>query len=51
MGFKIQMNSEEIGIPLERNSNNHDILIQVATIYKGGKEIRHYYTRGEKNVS
>ena len=39
MGFKVQTNSEQIGILLE-NSNNHDKLTQLAAIYKSGKEIR-----------
>ena len=31
---------KQIGILLGKNSNNCDILTQLATIYKGGKEMR-----------
>ena len=40
MGSEVLTNSEQIGIPLEKNSSNCDILAQLATICKGGKEIR-----------
>ena len=40
MGFKVQTDSEQTGIPLGKNSNNCDMLTQLATIYKGGKQVR-----------
>ena len=48
MEFKVQTNSERIGVPLEKNSNNHDILTQLATIYRGGKDIRLLQEGGER---
>ena len=50
VGFKVQTNSEQIGVMLEKNSNNHDILAQLAAIYKGGKEIRLLWDE-KKNVT
>ena len=46
MGFKVQTNSEQIRVPLEKYINNHGILPK-ATVYKrwkGNKTL----TRGEK---
>ena len=40
MGFEVQTKSKQVEMPLEENSNNHDILAELATIYKFGKEIR-----------
>ena len=47
MDFKEQTNIEQIGVPLEKNSNNHCILIKLDTMYKSGKEIR-LLKEGEK---
>ena len=37
MGFKVQTNSEQIGVLLEKYSNNRDIFAQLATVYKRWK--------------
>ena len=39
MRFEVQI-SEQIGIPLKKYNNKNDIHTQLATMYKGGKDIR-----------
>ena len=50
MGFKVQTNCVQIGVPWEKNSIDLVIIAQLATIYKCGKETRLLY-EGEKNVN
>ena len=50
MGFKVQTNSEQIGVPLKKYGNNCEILPNWPLSIKGEKEIRLLLER-KKNVS